>query len=349
MPKRLTWSRLLLAALVATATPPACGSKESSGPAVVPGALAGDVLEVSGAVTARRGDAPPRALAVGDTVSGDDVIETGADGAVVIELRHNHARWSLGASQRKQVAESAAWNAAARSGDEVAGGGARSTAAGRHAEREGADTAAGAAATAAAPAAPAAAAPAPEPPPPPAAEQQRRDQQAVASEERARAKEEAKVGRAAPKAPRAERAQTKAAADVRQPLGDVDDGAESKEATMDKKSGGGGTSAGIWSGTIRGALVVTGGLDQGHAQAAIDSKKSAYLTCWNQTKAKGPSQGAMTVKLSVDASGAVTAATVEGDGGAARGCVERVLRGLKFPSASAASTIETTLNFTTDQ
>src|SRR5688500_15736015 len=158
MPMRLTWTRLLLAALVAAAAPPACGSKESAGPAVTPGAAAGNVLEVTGTVTAKRGDAAPRPLAVGDTVSGDDVIETGADGSIVIELLHNKARWSLAASRKQQVATSAAWKAPARSGDEVGGTG-RSTAAGRHAEREGADTAAGAVATETA--APVAAAPAP--------------------------------------------------------------------------------------------------------------------------------------------------------------------------------------------
>jgi hypothetical protein len=82
--------------------------------------------------------------AVGDVVSGDDVIETVADGAVVIELRHNGVRWSLGANQSKQVSQSMAWQApratvvaSASSGDD----GDRDTAAGRHAERTAANTA----------------------------------------------------------------------------------------------------------------------------------------------------------------------------------------------------------------
>ena len=64
---------------------PACGGKKASGPAVVAGAPAGKVTALVGAVTATRGSAR-RALAAGDAVAGDDVIETGADGRVTIVL-----------------------------------------------------------------------------------------------------------------------------------------------------------------------------------------------------------------------------------------------------------------------
>jgi hypothetical protein len=92
-------------------------------------------------VTARRGGAT-RTLAVGDEVSGDDEITTGADGSVVIELRHTGVRWALGPGQARQVAASTAWKSPKRSG----GGGAseRNAAAGRHAERNAADTGASA-------------------------------------------------------------------------------------------------------------------------------------------------------------------------------------------------------------
>src|SRR5687767_2985333 len=126
--------------LALTAVLAGCGSKESSGPAVVPGAPAGDVKEVTGTVTARRGDEAPRALAVGDVVSGDDVITTAEGSSVVIELHHNGVRWSLAAGHSKRLGDSAAWKAPKRG--EATATDERSTAAGRHAEREAAETAA---------------------------------------------------------------------------------------------------------------------------------------------------------------------------------------------------------------
>lgn len=142
MTTRLTAACLAIFLLVVAA----CGSKESSGPAVVPGAPAGDVREVTGTVTAKRGDEPVRALAVGDVVSGDDVIATQPNASIVIELRHNGVRWSLAAEHTKRLGDSAAWKAPRRAGEGGATG-ERSTAAGRHAEREAADTAATAATT----------------------------------------------------------------------------------------------------------------------------------------------------------------------------------------------------------
>ena len=84
----------------------ACGSKTDA-PAAQPGAVAGKVLEVTGSV--KIGATP---LAVGSTVKSDDVIETGADGNVVIELAHNQARWELGPNSKKKPTESLAWTAA---------------------------------------------------------------------------------------------------------------------------------------------------------------------------------------------------------------------------------------------
>src|SRR5688500_16649743 len=110
MPTRLT-RNLVLGLAAALSTAAACGSKESGAPKVEPGAPAGDVREVSGAVTAKRGAEPARTLAVGDVVSGDDVIETAEGASIVIELRHNGARWSLGGGKSTEVARSAAWSA----------------------------------------------------------------------------------------------------------------------------------------------------------------------------------------------------------------------------------------------
>ena len=164
--------RTVLTALVlatgSTAGVAACGGGESAGPKVVAGAPAGDVFDLRGTVTATR-DGETRTLAKGDVVSGDDLIDTGVDGNVAIRLRHNLVPWTLGPGKQEQVGLSLAWKAP-RSTQTVAGPtGERSGAAGRHAEREAADTAATAAAGAeVAMAAPeAAAAPGGAPPPPP--------------------------------------------------------------------------------------------------------------------------------------------------------------------------------------
>lgn len=195
---RTAFSALVLASVLVSGTV-ACGG-ESAGPKVVAGAPAGDVFDVRGTVTATR-NGETRQLARGDVVSGDDVIDTGGDGNIAIRLRHNLVPWTLGPGKKEQVGLSLAWKAP-RSTQTVAGPtGERSGAAGRHAEREAADTAANAAAAAetevatatatdeTAPAAPApggapepAAAPPPPPPPAPVAkaEESRREMAKVA-------------------------------------------------------------------------------------------------------------------------------------------------------------------------
>jgi hypothetical protein len=114
-----------------------CKSKDESPKSQV-GVAAGSVIEASGNVTLHRG-AEARPLAKGETVEGDDVIETGADGSVQIELAHNNAMWELGANKKVKVRESLAWNEAKK--DKSAKAVEQdSAAAGRHAERNAADT-----------------------------------------------------------------------------------------------------------------------------------------------------------------------------------------------------------------
>lgn len=158
--------------------------KNSDAPPAQAGAPAGTVLDVSGTVTVAG-----TPLAKGATVAADDVVETGGDGNVTIELAHNHAIWTLGPNKREKVSGSLAWTVAKAEGtakpvDQD------TSAAGRPAERSAADTevtahqeaaradeAPGAAPPAAdhkpapPPAPVAAAAPAPTPPPPPPAAQ----------------------------------------------------------------------------------------------------------------------------------------------------------------------------------
>ena len=75
----------LLLGVAGVAGVAACSDEQPSGPAVVAGAPAGSVTELHGSVTALRG-AARRTLVAGDTVAGDDVIETGVDSRVTIVL-----------------------------------------------------------------------------------------------------------------------------------------------------------------------------------------------------------------------------------------------------------------------
>lgn len=142
--------RAVLLGMLATTAVFACG-KNDSAPAAQPGAVAGKVLEVSGAVSVAG-----KPLVVGDPVKTDDTVDTGMDGNVVIELAHNQARWELGPNHKVKPSDSLAWTAAKKTGSAAQVDQATS-AAGRAAERSAADTEA----TTRAPVAPAASAPAP--------------------------------------------------------------------------------------------------------------------------------------------------------------------------------------------
>lgn len=112
----------------------ACSKRDAADVA----APAGKVVEVAGTVSATRNGAT-RKLAVADQVFSDETVDTGSDGSVTIELAHNHARWAMEPGQHKRVDESAAWKLAEQSGSAVAVDHATS-AAGRNAERQAAET-----------------------------------------------------------------------------------------------------------------------------------------------------------------------------------------------------------------
>ena len=130
----------------------ACG--KSSPPAAQPGAIAGNVVEVTGEVSIiHAGDTQVRPLAKGATVAADDEIVTGEDGRVAIVLAHNNARWDVKPGTRKKVSDSAAWSLAKV--DQPAEVVEHATsAAGRDQEKAGADTSVTAPVTANAPMAP---------------------------------------------------------------------------------------------------------------------------------------------------------------------------------------------------
>jgi hypothetical protein len=315
-----------------------CGGKESSSaPEVVPGAPAGDVREVTGTVTAKRGDEPARPLAVGDVVAGDDVIETSAGSSIVIELRHNGVKWSLAAGHAKKLGDSAAWKAPRKDG---AGGatGERSTAAGRHAEREAAGTAvsaeaagSGAAETAAAPPPPGAV---PAPAPAPAADP------APPAEEPAEEPDEAEK-----RAPREKRP-----ADA------------PKSDNMARKSGGGGGDAHDLETLLQGGGSTGGGAtakkaakvkatakltapSSADAGNALGDRLGAFRNCWQHAVEQHPSSGgSIALTLKVGADGKVTDVTtrVEGEVGGAEACVAAQARRVTFP-AGAATEVTATL------
>jgi hypothetical protein len=348
--------RAALTALV-LASAVGCGSSASSGPAVVAGAPAGDVAEVSGTVTATR-DGTPRPLTVGAEVSGDDVIETGADGRVSITLRHNRVAWSLGPGSKEQVGASLAWRAPTAT--QVAAGptGERSGAAGRHAEREAAETAASAEvamarsdeldhAAAAAPAPPRAAAPiappadlpapgaAPTPPPP-------ADKAAIVDDE-------------AP-APRAAKESRKATAAVD---GDLGGGVGLTGSGQGGGGGGGiglgdlgtighgsgtgegrGYGAGVTGGaraapiTQKAVRVTTasGGLDKDIVHRIVRSKQAGLYAC------HGADGGRTLVRLIIATDGKVTRAIASGSTPSVHTCMQDLLKKTSFPSAKATTT-----------
>ena len=312
---------LLLALLVA------CGSKEGSGPPVVPGEPAGDVREVTGTVTAQRGDEPARTLAVGDVVAGDDLIATAADSSIVIELRHNGVRWSLAADRSRRLGDSAAWKAPRRSGEGGATG-ERSTAAGRHAEREAADTASSdteAAAPAAEAAAVTAAPPPPAPDPAPAAE---------------------KVALEDPAPPREEKKDVKSRS---KPSGGGSIGTGGGGST----GSGGGTGDGYPPRPVveppEGSVRIVEVLPT-EAKRTVATRRAVLRHCWQKAVDQGAKEGLLHVRLTVDPDGKVTEVIV----GKAAGDVDRALDCLKTQlgriifSATPDTTVSIKATFGTD-
>jgi hypothetical protein len=151
-------SRVLFALVVAVSAVSCKGGAEEAAKVASNGSGAGKVLEVAGKVTVNG-----KPIAVGDQLQADDVVETGDDGRVVIELSHNLAHWELGGNKKQKVSESIAWKLPRSEGNSHVTIQDMS-AAGRPAERNAANSAASAPAMESAPA-PTTAAPAPPPAP----------------------------------------------------------------------------------------------------------------------------------------------------------------------------------------
>lgn len=291
---------------------------------VAANAAAGRVVEVAGRVTATRGG-QPRALAAGGEVFADDVIETAADGSIVIELAHNGARWSLEGGMRSRVDASVAWGL--ERGAVVAVENATS-AAGRHAEKQAADTAATATVSGAAPAEAPAAAPAVA-----AANDADREQAA-----RARAAEEARAERASrpkqvsetarrpePKEPPARGAAAAGCDEVNCLL----DPSRACCARLKLKSGGGASGAGTPAG-----LPET--LERGELKRVLDALRPRLVACG----AGHDVHGTLRLAIRIGPDGKVRAAeVVEGLDPAIDACAIRVARTATFSRSQRGTSL----------
>jgi hypothetical protein len=357
---------MLRAALTAVvlASAVACGSGSSGGPAVVAGAAAGDVVEVSGSVTAIR-DGKSRPLAAGDVVSGDDVIDTATDGRVTIKLHHNKVTWTLGPGSKEAVGKSLAWSQKMTTETAAGPTGERSGAAGRHAEREAADTAASgemaqaaepapvaAAAPAAAAAPPAAVADMPAPgaapvPPPPPPEKEAAVAVADEAPPRAATARNEKMARSAPSDD-----------DLLGGEGLTGGVGEAKAFGGGGAGGGGGGGGdlgtigtiGHGSGTGEGrglgagagarakptekglrVVSVSGGLEQSIVLRIVRSQQGKLFTC------HAGAGGRTTVRLLIAADGKVSRAVATGGTATTNTCIQDVLKKVSFPAGKGVT------------
>ncbi len=127
------------------------GCAKSSKPARAEAAAQGRVTAVVGEVTAARGPASPRPLAVGGDVFADDVIRTGVAASVSIKFTGG-GTFELGAERERALADVIAKLASMGPGAATSEEGDLTAAAGRHAEAEAAGTVATASADPAKPA-----------------------------------------------------------------------------------------------------------------------------------------------------------------------------------------------------
>ncbi len=302
----------------------ACKSSDESAK-VQPGVAAGKVLEVRGSVTVRR-DAVARPLAVGETVEGNDVIETGADGSVVIELSHNLARWELGANRTSKVSESVAWSLPKKTG-EAKSVEQTSAAAGRHAERSAAETSVSASAEPAresAPAAESAAAPAPAAAPP------------------APARAAAVPAEAAPPPPPP--APAKRSAEKREESADADGAAEHDAVRGDNRGAIGALGKGGGTATGQGAGATSDRRAAGAPAAAPEESPSDIVLRHERTikACLTKDMPAVSLRIAVNAAGKATVA-VDGKTevpAKVKRCVTNAVQKLKFPPQAATVTIE---------
>lgn len=296
---------------------------------------AGKVIELSGKVGAAREGAAARPLAVGAPVFADDTVTTGPDGTAVILLAHNQVRWSLGQGKALRVDRSMAWKATSDQGGSAFDDEEKmaTASAGRHTDREAADTAA----TAQLPGAPEPDnAPAASPPPPPP--------EAVASSTGKAATRSAAKPRSASGSGRGEVVAEKSAR-----------ARSDGDRMLDEPSGGGGgplsgaaaaavpapapsapsaPSAPAGSAPVAGRLTVKGALTADQVSPRLaDFARACH----------GTEPGKLVVHIEIDASGAVKSVRLSGASKVVAplsACVSAAARSLTFPAAAGTTTVE---------
>lgn len=332
-------ARVWLASLALAAA--ACSGSGEAEPAD-PNQPAGKVIELAGQVSAARAGAATRPLAVGAQVYADDTVTTGTDGSAVILLAHNHVRWNLGSDKSLRVDRSMAWKAKAdESGsafddeDEMA-----TASAGRHTDREAADTAA----TAQLPGT-ADEERSPEPVPPPPAQ--------VASAE-------APKETSAASAQKSESKATGPATRGREMLAQKSGGGGNGKAALDEsapasplggmgKGGGGGGEGG--GGGVGGAaaaavaLPTTGNLVLGKltVKGALTAAQVSPRLASFARRCTGDVPGNATIRIDIDPTGAVKSARVTGAPEVTASistCLTGSARALRFPAAKGTTTVE---------
>lgn len=270
-----------------------------------PGVAAGKVIEASGTVTVHHGDAA-KPLAKGDSLEGDDIVETGADGHVLIELAHNNATWDLGPNKKTKLRESVAW-ALAKQDKAAKAVEQDSAAAGRHAERNAADTTVSAGAPS-----PASAAPDVEP--------------AKAEVETARADE-------APKVERKHESEKKAAPPPPPAVQPKADSASNAPAAPPKIAAPHSLAPGA------GAKDIVGDVGGGEGTAAAKMVPPAASTLVHEKDAQlkaclaGADQAGVTIQ--VDAAGKATIVFSGTVGAKVQSCIKGVVKTIHFPKAQA--------------
>jgi outer membrane biosynthesis protein TonB len=367
------WGKSLCALALVVAVAACSGESDQSGPKA--GEPAGEVIELSGAPAVERGG-ERIALAVGDKVFGTDTVVTGDDGSVTIRLFHNEARWTLAAGKRKRIDSSVAWRApkTAAGGLLAAGDQTESTAAaGRHAEKEAADTRDTAslvpggadepameegkmgAPAAAPPAQPAPAATAPPPPPPAPA--------------KAAPKPRRKMSKRSPARKKRSSRSSGSSGSSGDPLGGLGlegtgrGGGGTGSGTIGLgttgtigKGGGGGTGSGYGRGSgagsggrtakapkIRpGGASVSGSLDKEIIRRVIRQHQAQFRYCYQLELNKQPdAKGLVKISFVIGTDGSVTSASAIATGGAAMEraarCVASKLKTMKFPKPKSGT------------
>jgi hypothetical protein len=307
----------------------ACGGSDSGGGPPAEDVAAGRVVEVSGAVSAERpgagGAVERRSLKLHDEVAGMDTIVTAADASVTIRLDHNGARWTLDGGQKKQLSTSAAWRAPKQGSAEALAGERddHTAAAGRHAEREAAETRATgglrpmmpekrAEPENAAAAPPGAPAPAPAPMPPPPA---RLDEGKMGKRETSRAPGQYEMKRKAEPPRKEPPAKPIRMSDPTDPLGGDWESPRSPAPPPppDKQ--------------------VSGSVDKTVLVAAVRDRSAGFERCWADSGRTGELK--VQLRISLDAGGQVTSVSAGGADGTLATCLERAAKAITFAAPGA--------------